>query len=225
MRQIGLAVNMYASDFQDYLVYCNWGRVSIGVAYLSGWLYTPTPSGIPPQLTQSPYNTNPKLAYETGLLFPYTKNMDVYWSPFTDKRAGGVYDKDILRAGNQNALSSYVMNGSTCGFRQILKAPHQTFKISNPSFKPTCILLWEPVNTKPDGTYNNAFNDASSYPNANEGPNKVDGKGSVVLAMGGSTHYKLYKPLFDLVLSQGPNDVWYSPDAPNTGGWPDGNGN
>ena len=70
MRQIGLGVQMYANDFDDYLVYCNWGKVSLGFTYMAGWLYTPNPSGVPPQLTQSPYNTTPQMAYETGLLFP-----------------------------------------------------------------------------------------------------------------------------------------------------------
>ncbi len=225
MRQIGIAVHMYALDYDDYLVYCNWGKVSLGFNYMSGWLYTPTPAGIPPQLTVAPFNTNPKLAYETGLLFPYTKAMDVYWSPFTDKSLGGVYDTSILKAGNQNALSSYVMNGSTCGFRKILQVPHQTFKISNVAFRTTCILLWEPENHGPDGKYNNAFNDGSSYPNANEGPNAIDGRGSVVLTLGLTTQYMLVKPLRELMLSMGPNEMWYSPDAPNTGGAPDGNGN
>src|SRR5512139_2211448 len=38
-KQIGLAVHMYAHDFQDYAVYPNWGL------YNPGWLYTPNPPG------------------------------------------------------------------------------------------------------------------------------------------------------------------------------------
>ena len=86
-------------------------------------------------------------------------------------------------------------------------------------------MFWEPVNTKPDGTYNGAFNDGSSYPQINEGPNKVDGKGSVVLNLDGSTRYYLYHTLTNIMLSKGPNEFWYSPASPNTGGWPDGTGN
>src|SRR5690349_16137256 len=43
-KQIGLAVQMYANDFQDYVVYPNWG------IYNAGWLYTPNPpgTGVPP---------------------------------------------------------------------------------------------------------------------------------------------------------------------------------
>src|SRR5258706_8998960 len=34
-KQIGLAVHMYANDFQDFAVFPNWGT------YNPGWLYTP----------------------------------------------------------------------------------------------------------------------------------------------------------------------------------------
>src|ERR1039457_1462758 len=34
-KQIGLACHMYANDFQDFMVYPNWGL------YNPGWLYTP----------------------------------------------------------------------------------------------------------------------------------------------------------------------------------------
>ncbi len=225
LRQLGLAVHMYASDFDDALAYCNWGKVSVGFNYLPGWLYTPTGGGTPPQFTQAPYNTNPRAAYETGVLYQYSKSKDIYFSPFTDTNIGSIYYNDILMAGNQNALSSYVMNGSTCGFRSILTPPHITFKLSNAAFKPTCVLMWEPVNVNAAGSYNGAFNDGSSYPQVNEGPNKVDGKGSVILAMDASTHYMLYNALTNIMLTKGPNDMWYSPNAPNTGGWPDGTGN
>jgi len=225
LHQLGLAVHMYAGDWNDYIPYANWGKVSIGFNYLAGWLYTPTASAVPPQLTQPPFNNNPRAAYETGLLFPYLKSIDVYWSPFTDRSKGSIYDVSILNGGTQNALSSYVMNGSTCGFKQVNSAPHLTYKASNPAIKPTSILFWEPDNRGMNNMYNGAFNDGSSYPNVNEGPAKIDGKGSLVLNMDDSVHYMLYKALLIIMFNQGPNEIWYSPAAPNTGGWPDGNGN
>ena len=223
LRQIGLATHLYANDSGDFLVYCNWGKVATTFNYLAGWLYTPVAAGYPPQLSASPYLSNPTLAYQTGLLFPYTQNINVYWSPFTDRSPSSVYYKNIYLGGNQEALSSYVMNGSTCGFRRILNAPHMTYKMGD--FKSSSILIWEPTNTKPDGTYNGAFNDGSSYPQANEGPYQVDGKGSVVLNLDASTHYMLNASVTNIMFAQGPNDMWYAPESPNTGGWPDGTGN
>ena len=223
LHQIGLATHIYGNDNNDYLVYCNWGKVSTGFSYLAGWLYTPAAGGTPPQLSAAPFLNNPTLAYQTGLLFPYTQNMNVYFSPFTDRGPSSIYTRFIYNGGNQNALSSYVMNGSTCGFRRILNIPHSTYKFAD--FKASDILVWEPVNNDGTGNYNGAFNDGSSYPTLNEGPFKVDGKGSVVLNLDASTHYMLYDVLTNLMFAKGPNEMWYAPDSPNTGGWPDGNGN
>src|SRR5262245_43834928 len=41
MRQLGIATHMYANDWEDWLVFANWGnKVSLGFSYLPGWLYT-----------------------------------------------------------------------------------------------------------------------------------------------------------------------------------------
>jgi prepilin-type N-terminal cleavage/methylation domain-containing protein len=229
MRQITLAVHMYATDYEDYLPYANWGKVNIGFTYLPGWLYTPTAAGVPPQMAQAPYNTQPLLAYQTGVLFPYIKAIDTYWSPFLDRRPGSLWDASVLHSANQNqnALSSYVMNGSTCAFTNINFPPHQLYKLSNPAFKPQNILFWEPDVKNPNQpTYSGCFNDGSSYPKyGKEGPAKIDGKGSVVANMDASTHYMLDRDLQIVMFNNGPNEIWYSPASPNTGGAPDGGGN
>jgi prepilin-type N-terminal cleavage/methylation domain-containing protein len=90
LKQIGLAVNMYAGDNQDAMVYANWGAPKSDT-YWPGWLYTPTAAGIPPQLTQPPYNVNPQLAYQTGLLWNYLKGKTVYWCPLENTNVGSAY--------------------------------------------------------------------------------------------------------------------------------------
>src|SRR5215472_9623735 len=48
-KQLGLASHMYGNDFQDYVVYPNWGVNN------PGWLYTPNPPGSgPPAWPASP---------------------------------------------------------------------------------------------------------------------------------------------------------------------------
>src|SRR5260370_1173141 len=47
-KQIGLAVHMYANDFQDFAVYPNWGINN------PGWLYTPNPPRPRPPAWPSP---------------------------------------------------------------------------------------------------------------------------------------------------------------------------
>jgi prepilin-type N-terminal cleavage/methylation domain-containing protein len=214
LHQLGVAMQMYVHDYDDYVPFANWGNVNIGFSYLPGWLYTPGPAGVPPQFTQPPYNTQPVLAYQTGLLFPYMKAMDSYWSPFTDKSPSSIYATKVLNSPgqNQNALSSYIMNGSTCGFTHVKTAPHQTYKITEPVFLSTRIVFWEPDFAKADGiTYSGAFNDGSSYPQAPEGPAKIDGKGGVVARMDTSVNYMLFNDFIRLENDTVINDLWYSP--------------
>jgi hypothetical protein len=97
--------------------------------------------------------------------------------------------------------------------------------MSNPAFKPQNWTFWEPDIYNTGGGYSGCFNDGSSYPTANEGPSKIDGKGSLVACIDASVHYKLYPALTNIMLSPGPNEVWYSPNSPNTGGFPNGSGN
>src|SRR6267154_400814 len=56
-KQIGLAVHMYANDFQDFAVYPNWGD------YNPGWLYTPNPPGSAPPPWRAPPPADPNSGY------------------------------------------------------------------------------------------------------------------------------------------------------------------
>ena len=82
-HQIGLGAHMYAADNLDYLPYPNWR--SAGGDIYPGWLYDPskTVAGAPgpnnpPDMDLSPYNSNPLLAYEKGLIWQYIRNMKTY---------------------------------------------------------------------------------------------------------------------------------------------------
>jgi prepilin-type N-terminal cleavage/methylation domain-containing protein len=216
-RQLGLAVQMYAADNNDSLAYANWGLVPIGAAgYRPGWLYTPFNAGYPPQWnTFSPLDK----VYETGLLFNYVKSIGVYWCPMQNTNQGTAWYQNTFLPQKYDTLSTYVMNGSTCGFHQVNLNNALAYKISNPAFKVTSILMWEP-----DDSGANVYNDASSIPKVGEGPSKRHVNGCVVLRLGGSTDFLKYEDLYGLMTAKGPNDIWYSPAAPNTGGSPDGTG-
>jgi hypothetical protein len=49
---------------------------------------------------------------------------------------------------------------------------------------------------------------------------KRHGTGCMLLEIGGAATFLKYAALESLMTNQGPNKVWYSPVAPNTGGWP-----
>jgi prepilin-type N-terminal cleavage/methylation domain-containing protein len=217
LRQLGFAVQMYAADNADALVYANWGLVALGPTYRPGWLYTPFAAGYPPQ-----WNTFASLdkVYESGLLFNYARNIGVYWCPMQNTNQGTAWYNNTLLPQRFNTLSTYVMNGSTCGFHQVNANTSLSYKINNSAFKITSILMWEP-----DDSAGNVYNDGSSIPKVGEGPSKRHVNGCVVLRMGASTDFVKYEDLYGLMTSKGPNDIWYSPAAPNTGGSPDGTGN
>lgn len=214
LRQLGLGVQMYGNDNQDALVYANYGTPFSGNSYWSGWLYTPTGGGVPPQLSQAPYKSNPQLAYQTGLLWNYIKNIGAYWCPLQNTNIGSLWYNSVLMNGNYNALSTYIMNGSSCSFSKEIN----TYKLTNPNFKSTSILMWEP-----DSTETGAYNDASVR--IIQRASNEHGNGCVVLRIGGSTDFILYNAFVNVMTNQGPNDVWYSPPSPNTGGYPNGTGN
>ena len=220
LRQFGLAVHMYADDNHDAMVYPNWGAPFTHAGYVSGWLYTPTAAGVPPQLA-GPHAVTQMAAYKTGLLWDYIKNISCYWCPLENTNPGSAYVKYVLTdSGNymDNALSTYIMDGSVCAFQNYTTI----FKITNLSFKSTCILMWEPDDKEAQfdaGTYN----DGGDYPNASEGPSGRHVSGCVILRMDGSDELVPFAT-YNSITNCGPNDGWYSPLGPKTGGWPDGTG-
>lgn len=209
LRQMGLAVNMYATDFSDAMVYANWNAPFSGTTYWPGWLYTPTAAGTPPQLTQAPYKNNPQSAYDSGLLFTYVRNVSCYWCPL--ESTNGVVYKQILTAGDHNALSTYVMNGSACGFA----VKSRNYRLSQ--FRTTGILMWEPDLAL------TSYDDGASYPttSSHQGPGTLHGGGCVTLGIGGQTEFLKYDRFTAQMNTPGINDLWYSP-AYADGGYSEG---
>jgi len=161
MRQMGLAMNMYAGDSRDYLAFCNWDG---GIAPYQGYLYGP---GIAPVPTVGAGYVS---AWKEGLWFKYINDPNAYLCPL-----------DIRQANYQqrnNELCSYVMDGAACGFMGA--PPIKTTKITL-IWSPGCYLMWEP-----DTTINGAFeyNDGANYPSAP--PNGAEGVGMLHTRTGGN---------------------------------------
>jgi type II secretory pathway pseudopilin PulG len=162
LRQMGMAVNMYAGDNRDYLAYPNWdGGEAINGADVPGWLYTVT-GGTIPNPNRLPWKNNPISAWQTGLWFQYVQNPKSYLCPVD------IESPTYTNNQRQNELSSYVMNGAVAGF----PAPpiYRTCKVTD-AWSPACWLLWEP-NENANGLGNPGafeFNDGAVYPNTSEG--------------------------------------------------------
>ncbi len=194
-KQIGLAVHMYANDFNDYVVYPNWG------IYNPGWLYTPNPPGAgPPDWPAAP-PANPDAPYFTGLLAEYiNKNWKIYRCP-----ADPTNSVDWASRGNK--LSTYVMNGAALGYRGAPPLGQKTHKLQQ--FKPDGYMMWEPLST--------TYNDAASNPDPNEGPSKRHQTGCIITCYDG--HAQLLKFIIFLRASNlRPSQGWCDPDSPTGDG-------
>jgi prepilin-type N-terminal cleavage/methylation domain-containing protein len=196
-KQIGLAVHMYAGDFQDYAVFPNWGVNN------PGWLYTPNPPGSGPPPYPAPPPADPNSGYFRGLLADYiSKNWRIYRCP-ADPTNGPTW------SGRPNRLSTYVMQGAALGYRPTPPLGQKTHKL--PQFKAEAYMMWEPDDTVA------TYNDASSKPNAAEGPSKRHKVGCIVTCYDGHSHLLRFLT-FNNQLNLKPGFGWCDPDSPTGDG-------
>lgn len=206
LRQIGLAVQMYILDNQDYLPDSNWNPPWNH----AGWLYDASAGSVP-----QPNGANPSLPYQGGLLWQYTKSIRLYWCPAdVTNSATSTYPN------RKEKLSTYVMNGAVNGYYATTYPPFKRNRITTLGY-----LMWEPDDTQTA----QAYNDGSAMPQVtgglNEGPSRRHVTGCVLLAIDGHTEFMKYSTATNLMASSGINEFWWSPASPHTGGWPDGHGN
>jgi len=204
LKQFGLAIQMYANDFNDHLPYPNWGITGSPGASAPGWLYKPLAANPPP------IALNPILTYQNGLLWPYLKNINVYWCPADAATTNLGYGIGSGSTYSQRAdkMSTYMMNGAACGFAGQI-----------PAYKLTQIsklgaILWEPNDRNADGSYNTgAYNDGGNFPSATEGPGTLHDPGSVVLYLDGHTIFMKRVTAMGLMASTTPNEFWWNPGS------------
>ncbi len=199
-KQIGLATHLYAGDHRDKMAFPNWNP-----PWVLGWLYDPKNTGAPPNLSAAPYNINPVLAYQDGLLWQFIKDMGIYRCPL-DKTNTTNWKNRI------NKLSTYVMNGAICGYGGL--APDgNTYKLTD--FRQDAFIMWEPEDTSPLLGENN-YNDASSYPDptGDFGLGRRHGKiGGIVLNVGGSVSFVKYVDWANEAKNPNKNRLWCSPGS------------
>jgi prepilin-type N-terminal cleavage/methylation domain-containing protein len=201
-KQLGLALNMYVTENHDTLPFPNWGN-DVG----PGWLYMPT-NGLPPNLRVNPYKDNPLLAYKTGGYFEYMPNPKAYTCPL-DNRSKYFKLRD-------NQMSSYIMNGAACTygndasyFRPIAKG----VKISA-IWSPMCYIQWEPDELL-GGIGAFAYNDASSFPDRNEGVGRLHTSGAIIQAVGGHVQFITFKQFQTEQINPRKGLLWWNPQTAN----------
>jgi prepilin-type N-terminal cleavage/methylation domain-containing protein len=189
-KQLGLAVHMYANDFQDFVVYPNWGINNLG------WLYDGAGSGPPPY--------PPGSAFDTGLLYPYVnRNYKIYRCPADPTNNAPTY------TGRLNRLSTYVMNGAALGYKSAPARGKTTHKLS--MFKAMNYMMWEPTNSI------GSYNDASSQPKPTEGPSDRHRIGCILTCYDGHS-YLLKLSVFLAETVHKPGDAFCDPDSTDGAG-------
>jgi prepilin-type N-terminal cleavage/methylation domain-containing protein len=216
-KQLGLALEMYANDFNDYLPFPNWQSP------VPGWLYTGLPgSGETPDPTLAPFDTyiknggNPAIVYSGGVingqtigggqLWPYINNMNVYKCPLDYTNAPG-----SSWSGRINKLSTYIMNAAAIGY---YAANAVTYKKSN--FRQDAVIWWE-ADIYGGPSNGGVLNDGSSSPSDPDtfGKNH-DKRGGLTVVIDGSVGFML-----DTTWNQYESDsttrnaLWCSPGSAN----------
>jgi prepilin-type N-terminal cleavage/methylation domain-containing protein len=237
-KQLMLGVLMYASENKDWLPFCNWDGGAqlpeVNGTYPKGWLYTANGDGLGdnplapvdiPDPTQPYWITGAGLsiaaAYATGSpgsggggsIWPNTGNPKTYLCP-----------KDLLDPGykeRQNKMSSYVWNGSECGFEYPGSGPQNVTKVSQ-VWSPGCYLFWEPDTTLPSGDGEYEFNDGANFPGQQAGGGSQEGIGRLhnktggnITRLDGGTVFMSYKTFTNggFIVGPGPggkNLFWWS---------------
>jgi type II secretory pathway pseudopilin PulG len=219
-KQMSVVIRMYSDDNNDRMAWPNWGTPSTPAAYSPwpGWLYYVTNGAIPDPGPNGSYEKDPVKAYKTGLWYQYMPNtrsficpVDVKSPTYTGRPDGG--NKTRL-----NRLSSYIMNGAVCGYN----GEYRTAKITQ-IWSTMCYLMWEPDENKGGPGVPGAFdfNDASSFPDKNEGIGRLHSKkGGQIIAIGGHVEFITQKK-FDAEVGSigggpgGKSFVWWSTFSAN----------
>ena len=222
MKQLMYAVLMYANDGKNFLPYCNWDDdVNVNVRYSFGWLFTS-----PPRRTgylETALNGNwkatmpPERGMLTGVLYPYLKNVQVYRCPI-----------DVDRRQGTHWMTSYLMDGSQCGFGLVgYNIPTPTHRaipgarISQIRRPQDDVLFWEALEEPYEGQNHTTaiWNDGSSFP-TEENLSDRHYKGANVACLDGhvewwdqSTYWNEATPVGQA--ARYPTRLWWNPWSAN----------
>jgi prepilin-type N-terminal cleavage/methylation domain-containing protein len=203
MKQISLAENMYTTDNREALPWPNWGNDN----GIQGWLYT-AQNGNPPYGASAPSinMSNAVAQYKTGAYYQYMSNPRAYNCPLDNK------SKYFRQRANQ--MSTYIMNGAVCNYTVDWPSSgrHGSQKITSiiaPS-SAMCYIQWEPdENLGGIGAF--AYNDASSFPDRNEGVGRLHNSGAIIRAVGAHVLFIKFKDFDREQLVPGRGLLWWGP--------------
>lgn len=197
LKQMLVAVHLYADDSADSLPWPNWGGNhsevdTKGVSRL-GWLYTIDMS------VTGPARFKP----ETGAFWKTMgNNSKLYICPMDDTSMWHWSTKRQTIMQRPQQLSSYAMNGAIIGFR----STNSPVKLA--AMKSGDCAFWETDETEPA-----FFNDGANYPT--EGVSARHLQGAIQAQFDGSVSYVKLVDWYRDVADLNRNRLWCYPDSPD----------
>ena len=195
LKQILVAMHVYASDDADVLPSANWDN---GGGNLPGWLYTPG----------GPVNFDAT----TGQLWPSLRAAKIYVCPNDDLQMTHWSNHDQKDEQRRQQLSSYAMNGGVVGYSWNYEHTHPPAKLGQ--MQAGDCAFWETDETEP-----HYFNDGANFP-----PEGVSGRhaaGGIQAVFDGSVNYiKLTQWYSEDMTNAVRNRLWCNPNSPDGHGTP-----
>ena len=191
LKQIMIAVQLYASDSRDVLPSANWDA---GGGSLPGWLYTPG----------SGFNN---FDVKTGLLWPILHDPKIMVCPSDNLQMSHWSELKQRFMQRPQQASSYAMNGGIVGYSYAYEHSHPPARLSQ--MQGGDCAFWESDELDPQH-----FNDGANYP-----PEGVSGRhsaGGIQALFDGSVSYiKLAQWYADDMTNAVRNRLWCNPNSPD----------
>ncbi len=187
LKQFGVAMNLVASDNNDFMPFCNWASLEQASPGPQGWLYTYD--------TQAP----DQFKVQTGSFWQVLANPRMYFCPSDNTNS------PLFQMRGQK-ISSCVMNGAVCEYGNS-SAPMKLSRMS-----PSGVMFWECANNTPEENQN-LFNDGASSPDENTSARH--GKFAIMAVFDGSAKLMQLAAWAEKMQEDGPNELWCYPGSTN----------
>jgi len=192
VEQFTTGIHLYSTEADDHLTEPNWNSPWVA----KGWLYDAAPGSVP-NLFVAPYLTNPELAYQGGLLWPYLRTMGIYRCPAERTNAIASFPS------RANKLGSFLMNGAVCGYGAVGGRSYRTTQ-----FAPDAIIFWQALELNAGD-----WNDGSSRPS--EGVTKIHNMGTTVGVVDGHVEFMKTDAFYNEQALATKNRLFCSPNSAN----------
>jgi prepilin-type N-terminal cleavage/methylation domain-containing protein len=194
LRQIMIAVQVYASDNAGALPFPNWDNGAAGSP--QGWLY---------KVDAGASGTN-RFEARTGALWRALRNPKAYFCPMDTTPNATHYSESMgTDMQRRQQISSYAMNGAVIGYG-LINTPVKLAQL-----RATDCAFWETDETDP--WY---FNDGANWPG--EGVSARHNQGGIEALFGGSVDYVDLRDWYKDVDYDGKNRLWCYPGREDGGG-------